>query len=162
KTGGLANEGYSSPVRATTPVSAAGPSSLPLRSQTPKPSRLARLGFRQAVENLRAQVSQSEEQFNRFALEVHQACLHARTGEGRPREGTQTSAYLGFMSSTSLVGGPFHAKSGTSNELPEVKPPSLNELNRVLVRHASTGDMEGHWRLPHEAEVLSVLLMPYL
>ncbi|KAF9051397.1 hypothetical protein BJ165DRAFT_1524338 [Panaeolus papilionaceus] len=73
------------------------------RSGTPKPSRLARLGFKQVVEHAREVIDDAR----RFGDEITRACAAARggasapfeTGRGREREGSA------FGSAISLPGG---------------------------------------------------------
>lgn len=169
RTGGIpAPDKPSSPVTATTTLQRTASPNLPVRPQTPKPSRLARLPFRQAVDNARAQAATTSEQYNRFEIEVYQACLNARTGgSSRPKaekEGTQGSVYLPFMSTASFsaTGALPSGKGGQFNDFPRDTPPSLKDLHQVLIRYASAGQNTAIWRLPYESEVLSALLIPYM
>lgn len=159
--------------------------SLPPRSQIPKPSRLARLGFRQVVEHVR-DITQDDSR--RFAFDVHKACWaarhseHQKKGEKEPHAATIGSAlYLPFMSSTSLIpSGPAAAASsqihlsGKKHELkrpPSVQSlavtssaiPSLKQLYHTLL-HYSAPAADGlplTSALPHEVQVLSTLFVPF-
>ncbi|KAF8583270.1 hypothetical protein K439DRAFT_1349020 [Ramaria rubella] len=137
----------------------------PPRSQTPKPSRLARLGFRQIVEHTREII---HDEVGRFETDIYQACTGARFSEARQRverEGSQP--YLPFMSTTSLPLSTIstasqQGRSGLSSELSSRAAPSLKPLHQTLVRYASISGPHGTIaRLPYEAEVLSVLFLPF-
>ncbi|KIJ36323.1 hypothetical protein M422DRAFT_261273 [Sphaerobolus stellatus SS14] len=160
KPGGVLS--HHEPWSPTTPTSAVSSTqSIPPRSQTPKPSKFARLGFRQVVEQTRAAVLNEEP--DRFQMDVYQACLRARFGSPRPKVEKETfqPGYLPFMSTASLT-ATAALNQGRAGSGAEYLPPSLSELHQVLVRYASGGSAVGAWRLPYEAEVLSVLLIPFL
>lgn len=139
----------------------------PPRPQTPKPSRFARLGFRQVVDHTRDVV---RDETIRFEEEVYQACAIARFGDARQkveRDNSQGS-YLPFVSTTSL---PLSAvtvatqtsKSTQSSESIGRTAPSLKQLHQTLVRYASMPSSIGITaRLPYESEILSVLLIPFM
>jgi hypothetical protein len=138
----------------------------PPRPQTPKPSRFARLGFRQVVEHTR-EVAYDET--NRFEAEVYQACASARFGDARQkieRDNSQQS-YLPFVSTASLPLSTVTVatqtnKSTQSSESIGRTAPSLKQLHQTLVRYASISSPVGTMaRLPYESEVLSVLLIPF-
>lgn len=140
-------------------------STLPPRPQTPKPSRFARLGFRQVVEQTR-EVAHNE--FGRFEAEVHQACTVARFGDPSykvEKEGPQ-SVLLPFVSTSSLslsaTAVSQASKSSQFSDLPARTTSSLKLLHQTLIRYASTSAPTGTaMQLPFEADVLSVLLMPF-
>ncbi|KAF8518419.1 hypothetical protein BU17DRAFT_48729 [Hysterangium stoloniferum] len=134
------------------------------RSQTPKPSRLARLGFRQVVDQTREVV---QDETGRFEADIYQACNSARFGQVRSKAGSQSS-YRPFMSSASL---PLSVNASTTqlnkpvqmNETSVQASPSLRLLHQTLVRYTpSSGLGPSISRLPFESEVLSVLLLPFL
>ena len=139
----------------------------PPRTQTPKASRFARLGFRQVAEQTR---ELAHNELARFEAEVHQACASARLGSAKhkaEREGSQ-SMLLPFVSTTSLsLSGTTAAsqisKFSQSSESLARAAPSLKLLHQTLVRYAATSAPMGTTaRLPFESEVLSVLLIPFL
>lgn len=159
--------------------------SLPPRSQIPKPSRLARLGFRQVVEHVR---DITHDDSRRFAFDVQKACWAARHSEHQKRGEKEAHAamvgsalYLPFMSSTSLIpSGPATAASsqihlsGKKHEMkrppsvaslaaPGSAAPSLKQLYQTLL-HYSTPAADGlplTSALPHEVQVLSTLFVPF-
>lgn len=167
------------------PSAASSTTSLqPPRSQTPKPSRLARLGFRQVVEHVR---EIAVDDTRKFGSEIQQACWSARfvvpqkATKGEAHTATMGS-YLPFMSNTSLAtaGLPSAPASQTdySNKKHEMRRPqstqtlsqsyqtipSLVHLYQTLLQH-SRPSMDGFQpisTLPHEAQVLSTLLSPFL
>ncbi|KAJ8514624.1 hypothetical protein ONZ45_g7844 [Pleurotus djamor] len=158
---------------------------VPPRSATPKPSRLARLGFRQVVEQAReAAVDDSR----RFTQDIQKACLIAHYGEqshttksrfDREPFGTGVSTlHLPFMINTSYsMPGSASASavnlskgrelrrpqsiqslatSASTRPLPTVKP-----LNQVL-HQASMSPLVTSKPLVLEPMVLSALLAPFL
>lgn len=157
----------------------------PPNVQNAKPSRFARLGFRQVVEHAR---EVAEDSSRKFSDEIQKACLIARFGdmkvqkpEREPTQGTMGSnLYLLFMSAASL---PQTAYSSTIN-LPlgaQVKHglrrpqstqtlasasrgPSFAALHSLINRYAAigSGQQATHPILPNEEEVLSVLLTAFL
>jgi hypothetical protein len=138
---------------------------LPPRSTTPKPSRFARLGLRQVVE----QVAVDEAIL--MTHEIQKACWAARGTE--PSKSKSDQPYGGaFGSSTNLPGQP----SGKKQELRRPASvlslgntsrvqPSLKPIHAVLRQHYSP-PVDGISRsvhvLPLEAQILSVLLTPFL
>ncbi|KAG2341629.1 hypothetical protein BDR05DRAFT_935988 [Suillus weaverae] len=148
------------------------------QSQTPKPSRFPRLGFRQVVEYAReAAVDESR----RFAEELLQVCWSFRVPDPsrqskNERDGplgtVSSSLHLPFVSSPTLnsfVTGstmvqtqttqkgiymkrPPSTVSGVQNSLPVVT------LHETILRYASKNSNY----LPHETLVLSALLTPFL
>ena len=148
--------------KATFPHSAIAPP----RPQTPKPSRLARLGFRQVVDQTRELRTET----GKFEADIYQACATARFGEVRhkaDREGSQT-ANLPFMSTASLplsttTTASQQSRSMLPNELIGRLKPSLKLLHQTLMRYASfSGPHTLMTSLPYESEVLRVLLIPFL
>ncbi|KAL0959605.1 hypothetical protein HGRIS_011312 [Hohenbuehelia grisea] len=154
--------------------------SLPPRAPTPKPSRLARLGFRQVVEQAR---EVALDHARRFALDIQRACWAARGGDtSRPRFEREMSTGSGvptfnlpFMSNTSLplsshptgIGFP----TGKKHELR--RPPSIQSfaganrsghsvqyLRGVVLQGINDG-LTSH-PLPLEGLILSTLLGPFL
>ena len=132
------------------------------RSATPKPSRLARLGFRHVVEDVR-------DEARKFGEELLRACAAARYSSMKEKDpstnGTAPVApialsgkkldYLRRPNSMSSV-------SLTSSQAP---PPSLRFLHQILVYHTSPSEETGAQisiHLPHESQILSTLLCPFL
>lgn len=158
---------------------------------TPRPSRLARLGFRQVVNEAR---EVADDLTRRFADDVQRTCWAVRFGELRParpeREGTQTNTlgstlHLPFMSSTSLplAGHPstnnlsmpnsfkhgLRGMTSMANVNPQQVPQtgtrmsSLVALQAVLNRYAALiQERATYGILPYEKEVLSVLMISFL
>ncbi|KAH7923448.1 hypothetical protein BV22DRAFT_1015390 [Leucogyrophana mollusca] len=152
--------------------------SSPARPQTPKPSRLARLGFRHVVEHVReAAIDDSR----RFSDDIFRVCWSARAPEAprvprHEREATigtiGSTLYLPFMSTSTLP--PSAASSTTTFAQTSQKPheprrpqsmASLRQttspvvsLHDVILRYASRNPSY----LPHESLVLSTLLIPFL
>ncbi|RDB29723.1 hypothetical protein Hypma_014167 [Hypsizygus marmoreus] len=173
------------PIRPETPpfqLPTGAAQTLPLpRAPTPKPSRLARLGFRQVVEQAR---EVALDDTRRFAIELEKVCWSIRFTEPHRVKVEATigsSLHLPFMSNTSL------ATTGTSSvdnlsigshkkhemrrpqsvqslttayrSIPSVKP-----LYQTLLHHA-TPSADGVFpmpSLPLESLVLSTLLIPFL
>ncbi|KAF8965019.1 hypothetical protein BDZ97DRAFT_1813196 [Flammula alnicola] len=150
----------------------------PSRSNTPKPSRLARLGFRHVVEQAREVVDDAR----KFGEEIQRACAVARyleqqrSSKERDIHGsttTLTSTATMASSSTMTVGKKMdylrRPQSVSSVSLTSTTSgstaPSLRFLYQILVYHSGpTGD-PGQMvsiHLPHESQVLATLLCPFL
>lgn len=158
---------------------------VPSRSQTPKPSRLARLGFRQVVDQAREVV---EDDTRKFEIEIRRACWIVR---GLPEfftpakpniHGTVASTlHLPFMPNTSM------SSINSSNATPgpqstkksdQRRPLSIHQLmdkgnhvgsvaslHQVLFFYAGMmtgGGSHMVLRLPSESLVLSTLCYPFL
>lgn len=165
------------PARPTSPPSSiASPASTTHtgRTTTPKPSRLAKLGFRHVVEGARV----IQDDTRRFGDEILRACAIARNGDphkaskdpsmtslnsnatsGQMANGAKRLDYLRRpMSVTSLsIQNVFQAGSGAS----------LRHIHQTLVYYADiVGDKNASQHLsanlPHESRVLSTLLCPFL
>ncbi|GLB42281.1 putative ion transmembrane transport [Lyophyllum shimeji] len=172
------------PIRPATPppsTPAATAQALPPRSQTPKPSRLARLGFRQIVDHARELDGNQ-----RFAQELEKVCWSIRLTEPHkvPVKVDATPAgsalHLAFMSSTSLAstGTSSTQNHSQSNKKPELRRPqsiqalsmtgrsvpSVTTLYQTLLQYATpSGDARAlSSSLPRESLVLSTLLLPFL
>ncbi|KAH8118013.1 hypothetical protein DFH11DRAFT_1541265 [Phellopilus nigrolimitatus] len=174
---------YTSFSQMNIPAQAAPPS-----SPAPRPSRLAaRFGFRQVVSEAR---EAADDLTRKFADDIQRACWAARFGDSRPpkpeREPTQatlgSTLHLPFMSSASLplssnisassLAGTSSSKQGqrgaafSTNSLPQ--PTSrvnvLLSLQAVVVQYCSVSIQRetAYKYLPHEKEVLSVLLIAFL
>ncbi|KAF5379141.1 hypothetical protein D9615_005965 [Tricholomella constricta] len=171
------------PIRPATPPPPPAPvavaQTLPARSQTPKPSRLARLGFRQVVDQAR-----EVDDTRKFALEIEKVCWSIRFAEPPKVKAdptlTGTSLHLAFMSNASL------ASTGTSNvdthahgnrKLELRRPQSVQSLTMAsrsvssmkplyqILLHYGTPSADGKPpppSLPRESLVLSTLLTPFL
>ena len=154
--------------------------SSPSRSQTPKPSRLARFGFRHVVDQAR---ELGVDDAHKFAVELRNLCWSIRSAESHrkvDREPTGSSLHLHFMSNTSLStmgNSSTDSFSHSSNKKFELRRPpstqslthahysisSIGPLYQSLLKHA-TPTVNGAFpapRLPVEAEVLSTLLAPF-
>ena len=172
------------PVRPLTPPQRPGSaqssthSHLPSRSTTPKPSRLARLGFKHVVEQVREVVDDTR----KFGGEILRACAVARYPEqprnAKEREASSsstTSTGTGTNTSSSNLTGKkldylrrpqssVSLASSSNGSLGSVAP-SLRFLHQILVYHsAPLRDPNQHVSsdLPHETHVLSTLLCPFL
>ncbi|KAG1823370.1 uncharacterized protein BJ212DRAFT_1476259 [Suillus subaureus] len=165
--------------RPASPPPSARMSRSPSRSQTPKPSRFPRLGFRQVVEYAR-EVAVDESR--RFAEELLQICWSFRIPDlsrqsKNERDGPLgtlgSSLHLPFVSSTTLnsfaTGSTIaQTQTTTQNRLSIKRPPStvsggqnsslVMTLHETILRYASKNSNY----LPHETLVLSALLTPFL
>ncbi|GJJ14897.1 hypothetical protein Clacol_009167 [Clathrus columnatus] len=132
------------------------------RPQTPKQFRLPRRGFRQVIEQTRDYIQEESE---KFELDIYQACYKARFGEMRGRiEKEMQLGYLPFLASgsISLPNSASSQPSRVNNETHGRIKPSVSQLYHTLVRYASTTRSTLLSRLPYEAEVLSVLSVPFV
>lgn len=163
--------------RPSTPQQTGGPS----RSQTPKPSRFARLGFRQVVEHARdiAVVDETE----KFAEEILKACWQSRflepTKGSKPDREPTSGAYIPFMSNSSV--GNANTSTITLNQTMPRKPdlkrpqsiqslalanrpvPTVRHIHATLLHYAtpSAGRPRVVSSLPYEPQLLSALLAPF-
>ncbi|TFK38037.1 hypothetical protein BDQ12DRAFT_735948 [Crucibulum laeve] len=149
---------------------------------TPKPSRLARLGFRQVVDHAR-----EVDDTRKFGEEILRACWSARSIEtpaavSKPkseREATMASSlHLPFMSTTSLAGSnasTVHAtgaskkhelrrpQSSQSLAAAAFRPsPSLKFLYQTIYHNSGADGPVLFPNLPHETQILSAFLYPFL
>lgn len=170
-------------VRPLTPVqkqtipqaSVSGP---PSRPQTPKPSGLARIGFRQVVEHAR----DLDNDTRKFGKEILKACAAARYAE-TTRSTKDKDGQL--SATTTLSGSVASASTATTGKKMDYFPqsiaslashspstlsgstisPSLKPLYQVLIYHsrllAGTGQRIFQ-HLPHESHILGTLLCPFL
>lgn len=150
----------------------------PPRPSTPKQFRIPKLGFKQAVEQAQ---EASVDRNARFADDVLRASRAVRSVESkaqrREREGTLTSFNMSFMSSNASLGlstPTSYIPSGRAK--PVRRPPSLQSttvshapstaptLYSVISYYASVTSSTQHTTivLPHESEVLSTLLLPFM
>jgi hypothetical protein len=156
---------------------------LPQRSSTPKQFRIPKFGFKQVVEHAQGSVV---DQNKRFADDILSASRAMRViepkAQRREREGTlttmATSFNMNFMNSGASLG---MASLATPNYLPQSRskarrPPSLQSqasqlplaaaapLYSIVAYHASNSSSKLHVAkfLPHENEVLSALLVPFM
>jgi hypothetical protein len=156
---------------------------LPQRPSTPKQFRMPKFGFKQVVEQAQGSVV---DQNKRFADDILSASRAMRAigpkAQRREREGTlanmATSFNMSFMSSSASLG---MASIATSNYVPQSRsrlrrPPSLQSeasqlplaaatpLYAIIAYHASNPSSQLHVAkfLPHEDEVLSALLVPFM
>ncbi|TDL25147.1 hypothetical protein BD410DRAFT_784972 [Rickenella mellea] len=149
-----------------------------------KQSRLARLGFRQVVDNAR----EAEGSSRKFAEEIRKACWVVRFSDVRPKHerepahGTAGSNILPFLAAGSSTTSLSSQSPSSSNlNLPSgksairrpqsvhslaltTKPHALAALHSLITRHASNHRMLGltNASLPHEGDVLSVILSAFL
>lgn len=156
----------------------------PPRAPTPKPSRLARLGFRQVVEHAR---EVAFDDTRRFSLELERICWNIRFAEpqkvkvDREPMTIGSSLYLPFASSTSLaatgnssVDNVFQgshkqhemrkSQSVQSIAMAYRTASSVRPLYQTLLHHATPipGGALPVSTLPLEYLVLSTLLAPFL
>jgi len=154
------------------------------RSQAPKSSRLARLGFKQVVDHVRDIATVDN---RKFTDEILKVCWQARFMD--PAKGSKanrdpvleagaSNLYLPFMSNSSLVN--VNDSTSTLNQLnqkPDMKrPPSMQSLaltsrqvptikyiHSLLLRYATPSADQPRVGsiLPHESQLLSALLTPY-
>jgi hypothetical protein len=155
------------------------------RSQAPKPSRFARLGFRQVVEHVRDVTAVDENR--KFANEVLKVCWQARFME--PTKASKTSRepvldsgasnlYLPFISNSSLT---TNDSSSTLNQSSQKRPdlkrpqslqslalnnrqvPTVKYIHAMLLHYAtpSADQPKVASLLPHESQLLSALLTPF-
>ena len=157
---------------------------VPQRPSTPKQFRMPKLGFRQVVEQAQESVG---DQNKRFADDIRAALRPVRPTElkapRREREGTlatmATSLNMGLMGSSASLA---MASISTSNVTQQSRgrgirrPPSLQSvathsplagpasLYAVISHYASISPNQLHVAkiLPHEREVLSALLAPFV
>ena len=156
---------------------------VPQRPSTPKQFRMPKFGFKQVVEQAQGSVV---DQNKKFADDILSASRAMRViepkAQRREREGTlatmATSFNMSFMSSSASLG---MASIATSNHLPQSRsrlrrPPSLQSevsqlplaaaapLYTIIAYHASNPSSQLHVSkfLPHENEVLSALLVPFM
>jgi len=156
---------------------------LPQRPSTPKQFRMPKFGFKQVVEQAQESIV---DQNKRFADDILTASRAMRVigpkAQRREREGTlatmATSFNMSFMGSSASLG---MASSATSNYLPQSRsrlrrPPSLQSeisqspqaaaapLYAIIAYHASNSSSKLHVAkfLPHENEVLSALMVPFM
>lgn len=149
----------------------------PSRSLTPKPSGLARLGFRHVVEQAQEVVDDTR----KFRKEILKACVAARYAEvsrsPKDRDGQgSTTSLAGTIISTSTSGAgrkmdyfPQSIASLTSSMVSTSSgstiTPSLKLLYQVLIYHSrphAETDKRILVYLPLEGHVLGALLCPFL
>ncbi|KAG5636833.1 hypothetical protein H0H81_006660 [Sphagnurus paluster] len=156
---------------------------LPPRSQTPKPSRLARLGFRQVVDQVR-EVDGSR----KFAQEIDKVCWSIRSAEAtKPKADTNSpgpgsSLHLTFMSNTSLSSTITPSTEGREPRGPGIRIPELRRpqsilsglssrptrsvklLHQTLLQYVprTSDGRPPPPSLPRETMILSTLLTPFL
>jgi hypothetical protein len=174
--------------RVTSVQSPTAPASdLPQRPSTPKQFRMPKFGFRQVVEQVRGSVVV---QNRKFADDILSASRAMRAIEPkvqrREREGTlatmATSFNMSFMGSNASLG---MGGISTPNYVPQSRgrlrrPPSMQSevsyssiatttttttsLHALISQHASipSNQLQFVRFLPHENEVLSALLVPFM
>jgi hypothetical protein len=165
------------------PSAPAPTSDLPQRPSTPKQFRMPKFGFRQVVEQVQGTVVN---QNRRFADDILSASRAMRAiepkAQRREREGTlatmATSFNMSFMGSNASLG---MAGISTPNYVPQSRgrsrrPPSTQSdvsysptaattsLYALISQHASipSNQLQFVKFLPHENEVLSALLVPFM
>lgn len=152
------------------------PSAGPSRPGTPKPSRLAKLGFKQVVEHAR-----EAESTLKFGQELARVCAAIRCPEGiKPKTEKDnqstivggTTMTLPFMSNATLTS---INQTGASKKSDAKRPQSalsfpgtsknasLKALYQLLLYNSSASpDSAAAPFLPNEDQVLSALLVPFL
>lgn len=168
--------------RSSTPVEPSRPTSVTssitsfTRPSTPKPSRLARLGFRQVVD-----VARERDDTRRFGEEIMKNIWLSRQAgsktkaEKEPSSTTASPIYRPFMPNT--TSGVSSLQNTGLSKKDELRRPqsiqslssgrfvaSLKPLCQLLMYHAGAGSetvvLSAH--LPHEGQVLAALLNPFL
>ena len=157
------------------------------RPSTPKTSRLARFAFRQVVNEARLV---ADDLTRRFSDDIQRACWAARfeetvktkAGSKAEREGTHPGAFtsalsLPFKSTTSLPQSNAHSSNSSkvqglrrppsgalNHQVPNSRANALSALQNVIIRYASVANNKEttYLYLPHERDVLSVLLAAFL
>ncbi|KAG6812874.1 hypothetical protein H0H92_015802 [Tricholoma furcatifolium] len=171
------------PIRAATPpvpAASQGPApTVPLRNQTPKPSRLARLGFRHVVEHVR----EADELVRKASQEIEKLCWTIKMAEPQKvkveSHATGSTLHLAFMSNASLSSTaasnvhPPHVRKKHELQRPQSiqslttairTVPSVKPLCQIVLHHATPSGEKKLFltALPHESLVLSTLLTPFL
>lgn len=135
---------------------------IPPRTTTPKPSRLARLGFKQVVEQAREAVDETR----KFGEEIKRACALARYPDSKggvfaPGTGISSSSRMDYLrrpQSVSSVSLPSTSSASGS--------PSLRYLYQILIHHPGSNEetpqLGSSPSLPYESQVLATLLCPFL
>ncbi|KAF8905252.1 hypothetical protein CPB84DRAFT_1814223 [Gymnopilus junonius] len=148
---------------------------LPLRSGTPKPSRFARLGFKHVVEQVQEAKGMVDEG-HKLGEEIMRGCAAARYSD-TARSGKERDIHGSLTTLQSTVGGPTSSTAGTKRLDYLLRPqsiasvstatlsstgPSLRFLYQILVYHSGPTESAVSINLPHESQVLSALLCPFL
>jgi hypothetical protein len=149
----------------------------PPRPTTPKPSRFAKLGFRQAAENVaQTSASSSSSMARKFSDDVFHACNAARfsmsgTSLGKQGKGETTvgSNFLPFANPNALqpLRHPQSQHSLTTVASKIGMKPTLQHLYSTLFLQSQSQSQHQHQYvglgvLPHETLVLSALLCPFV
>ncbi|CCL98233.1 uncharacterized protein FIBRA_00227 [Fibroporia radiculosa] len=166
------------PTRSTTPVVSGTTTPPSSRPSTPRPYRFGQKIFRQVVEQAR---EVAIDEHRKFSEDILKACWSVRFGEAwmarqKPeREGSQntlgSTVHLPFMASTASL--PTTVTSPSVASLQSIRRqdssqtifvdsrrmPSLVHIHNVLTYVTSTSRPP---ILPHESDVLSALLVPFL
>lgn len=136
------------------------------RPGTPKPSRLAKFGFKHVVEEARG----IEVDTRKFGDDVLRACAIARYGEiqksSKEREGSTaivtTVAPIPGVKRLEYLRRPLSIASVSSSSS-NTSTPSLRQLFQILVYYSeNNGGLQISAHLPHESRLLSTLLCPFL
>ncbi len=136
------------------------------RPGTPKPSRLAKFGFKQVVEDARG----VEGDTRKFGDEILRACTVARHGElqksSREKEGSTTMvtnvAPIPGVRKLDYLRRPLSMASVSSSSA-NVSAASLRQLFQILVHYSeNNGGLRISAHLPYESRLLSTLLCPFL
>ncbi|KAF9558076.1 hypothetical protein CPC08DRAFT_25218 [Agrocybe pediades] len=163
------------PTRSSTPPprppSAQGSvSNVPPRSNTPKPSRLGRLGLRQVVDQAQDQANDTR----KLIEDITRGCAAVRYPDmlkhAREREvNASLTGTAGTLASTATGKKLDHHRrlqSVSSISLPSnlaaTSAPSIRFLYQVLVNHSAPDKSLVSEYLPLENQVLSTLLIPFL
>lgn len=142
---------------------------LPMRSTTPKPSRLARLGFKHVVEQARDMVDDTR----KLGGEIMRGCAIARYPETqRSSKESQNHGSTVNLTGTTNAGSSrmdylrrpqsVVSLSATATTSTGSQGPSLRFLYQILVYHSGPEERGASPHLPHESQVLSTLLCPFL
>jgi hypothetical protein len=152
----------------------------PVRLPTPKPSRFARLGFRQVVDSP-GEATANES--SKLAEDIQRACWCSRFADSQKLSryerdiASSSTLYLPFMTNPSLPvsanasvatlpisGRKYDLWRPQSDALQASSSPSVNNLLQTLLYHAppSSDNTTPTSYLPHENQVHAALLAPFL
>jgi len=146
--------------------------SLPTRSNTPKPSRLGRLGLRQVVDQAQDQAND----IRRLGEEISRACAAARYpdpqkyAKERDNHGISTMGTATMTATHVSTAKKFEhqrrQQSASTFSLAAnfagASTPSLRYLHQVIMHYSGPDGSSVARCLPREGQVLSTLLLPFL
>ena len=146
---------------------------IPPRPSTPKQFRMPKLGFKQAAEKAS---EASVDRTMRFEDDILRASRAVRSADSKGQKAVATSFNMSFMSSSASLGLSTPTYLPPSRGKATQRPPSLQStttphspsaaptLYTVISYYASITPRQQRSTitLPHESEVLSALLLPFM